>query len=518
MSLREILHLDTLRDGADKSNYSDEWLRDLIRGSVSSGYEEDFVSLSTWVVNHNLNTDVLTYLCVDDGSPPTQIFPTSMEINNSNRITLYFAAPTTGSVKIMFGFSGWVYPAQSQVGYPSDGNWDDGVTNPGKITATTSIADAIDYVNQAAHAVPPVAGGNNLQGAYDKAGPPAGNEIYVDLAKPIVFRTSDDVPGRDVLHIIQTTVDGTGYPLLIDNQKTGADYSIKLSGSTRIIGSDGATLKLVTETSGNILFDSAAHIVAELGDDAGVRSFQVRDSLGATVFSVSSNGDSILQGKLEAYGITDTKFYGFEPVASEVDSPLERPQLYVDSANSHLMYVDGAGLAFDISQSLFYSYMVEDVFEITPSIISLGYIDLASTPIANSEFVYMNGICLTKDTLSDTWDYKIGYGADPPYRIRFDPLVTLVEGKKIAVKYIIDFSLESLADEVFIVTAPVGVGPWTYPLSHSPINNSEFVMLNGVTLTYGSGYDYTISGSDLIINATVELEDTDKIHVKYKYT
>jgi len=55
----------------------------------------------------------------------------------------------------------------------------------------------------------------------------------------------------------------------------------------------------------------------------------------------------------------------------------------------------------------------------------------------------------------------------------------------------------------------------TYTLSGTPLSNSEFVHLNGVTLSKGGSLDYTVSGADIILDASCVLTLGDLILVKY---
>jgi len=513
MSIRLIEELDFLKDGADKSNYNDNWLRTLVSESINSGYEESFTSQATWVVNHGLNTEIFTYLCVDNGTPPTQIYPTSMTIDSANQITVNFSSPQSGAIKVMFGFSGWVYPAQSEVGLPSDENWDDGVTAHGVITATTKIADAIDAVNQAAHAVPPTAGGNNLQGAYDKAGPPAGNIITVDAGKEITFRAPASPSARDILLISQEFT--SGIPLTVYNSAVAADPSIKLTGGTRVIASESGNLELQTLSSGHILATSAQDVRATLGDAAGANSFVVKDSTSADVFIVSSLGD-VSANKISPDSVLDSKMYGFVPQTDEVYSPSERPQIYVKTATDHLMYVDSTGSQYDIIEGLFTTPMAEDVFIVDSTLITNGYFDLSSTPVLSSEFIYMNGVCLTKNDGAFLYDYAVGGGGDPAYRVRFESGVSLILGAKIHAKYQTDPGLDTIGTEIFIVNAGI-ISSRTLTLSNTPINTTEYVILNGVTLTKGASYDYTVAGTNINLTAGVDIELGDQFSVRYKY-
>ena len=92
----------------------------------------------------------------------------------------------------------------------------------------------------------------------------------------------------------------------------------------------------------------------------------------------------------------------------------------------------------------------------------------------------------------------------------------MILGAKIHVKYLIDWTAESLGEDVFIVTAPDVVSK-TFTLTDTPIAQSEFVILNGILTTKGGSYDYTVSGDQIIFTAGVTLTVGDKVHVKYKY-
>jgi len=69
------------------------------------------------------------------------------------------------------------------------------------------------------------------------------------------------------------------------------------------------------------------------------------------------------------------------------------------------------------------------------------------------------------------------------------------------------------ATDLFTVT---DTGDKTYTLSDTPLSETEFVMLNGQTLSKGAGEDYTVSGNDIVLDASCVLFVGDKILVKYR--
>ena len=68
------------------------------------------------------------------------------------------------------------------------------------------------------------------------------------------------------------------------------------------------------------------------------------------------------------------------------------------------------------------------------------------------------------------------------------------------------------ATDLFTVT---DTGVKTYTLTDTPISDSQIVSLNGQVLSEGGSEDYTVSGKDIILDASCVLFIGDKILVKY---
>jgi len=77
----------------------------------------------------------------------------------------------------------------------------------------------------------------------------------------------------------------------------------------------------------------------------------------------------------------------------------------------------------------------------------------------------------------------------------------------------IDAFTGALSVDTFVVTVPA---THDFTLTLSPVLDSEFIILNGVTLNRGATEDYTISGNTLTISASYELRVGDKLVAKYR--
>jgi len=517
MGLRYINEADTFGQGADKSNFNDDWLRQLLQGAVRSGYEEEFaVPTDPWVVRHNLNTEIFTYLCVDTGD--YQIVPFKLHIDDENQITLWWDAipgnnPTTGKIKVMFGFEGWLYPGQSEIGLPDDGSWDDGLTpstpgHPLRIIPEDTIATAVDKVSMSGIMLPPSTWAG-LQSAYNVL--PDGNIIDVQISRPIRFK-APSYGSYDILSIEQYGPGGV--PLTIYQDQASADYSIEFTGATRWVGTQNGDLLISTDTSGNLKLYSADNIVERMGDNAGANKVSFENNSGVEVAHIDSLGriyGTYVQstGHIKAVGYIDTDYMNFDPIPAELISYL--PKIYVNSVTDHLHYVDSVGNDYDLIDAALSEFKVDEVFIVTGP---LSYIDLSYAPVEKSEFVFLNGICLTKHDPPSTYDYSVGAGGDPANRLRFDPAVILNVGAIIRVKYSIDASSGNWEDEIFIVDLAIQTAG-AVTLLDTPVVNSDFIFLNGMSLTRGATYDYTIAGTTVTFDPSVILNIGAKIQVKY---
>lgn len=482
MGIKQIDIDDSHGLGAEKSNFNDQWLRSLIEHAVKSGYEQEFTTPSdTWVIVHNLNTKIFTYLCTDLSDEEYIPGPVAMEIDSYDQFTIHWAIPVTGKAKVMLGMSGWTYPGQSEIGWPSDMNWGDGGA---VIDPTDSIADAVDKINEKLLA--PVPPGADLQAAYN-----AGALISVDIGVPVGISS---VAADDVLHLDQLDAGGYGVPLTIQN--LGLSKSILLTGTTTDIGAIGSDVKLSTTTSGDVVLDTADGMVFKLSDAAGVSTISITDLGDVEVMSINSDGTLSSNGYLKAVAHVMTPQVG-EPFAGA------RPKLYVETGNDHLYYVDSAGTAFDLTAAAATERRAVDVFVIDATIQTNNYVDLSDTPAADSEFVFLDGVCLIEGVGND---YTVSTN-----RVTFNAAwAPLPLANTIQVKYNLDVEAETWGVEDFQDSNDYVV------LGDAPVFNTENVFANGVALIKGQFNDYTVSGSTLTFATGVKLPTT-VIHVKYKY-
>ena len=71
-------------------------------------------------------------------------------------------------------------------------------------------------------------------------------------------------------------------------------------------------------------------------------------------------------------------------------------------------------------------------------------------------------------------------------------------------------------EDFFDVTQSV-INNLKVTLTYTPVAESEHVMLNGLEATDESGWDYTISGKDVIFPAHHNLTVGDTLRIKYDY-
>lgn len=128
---------------------------------------------------------------------------------------------------------------------------------------------------------------------------------------------------------------------------------------------------------------------------------------------------------------------------------------------------------------------------------------LSGTPVANSEYISLNGLALRPTT-----DYIVA-GAN----LTIDPSVTLTNGDVIVAKYattITGSNITAFDDDLYTSD---GTNNPTFVLTAAPMANAEFITLNGTLLR--PTIDYTVSGTNLTIDPSVALTNGDVIQAKY---
>jgi hypothetical protein len=139
--------------------------------------------------------------------------------------------------------------------------------------------------------------------------------------------------------------------------------------------------------------------------------------------------------------------------------------------------------------------------------IPLGMVDgtnteftLSKIPIAESDSLYLNGLRQIRDL-----DYTI---TENIINMSWSPY----SGSKLLCNYEVIGNL-AIEGEIAVL---LDDGVFTkYSLTHAPTPGTERVFINGLRATFGSEFDYTLDGKNIIIN--YELNEFSRILCDYNY-
>ncbi len=69
--------------------------------SLARCYSETFGALTSWVVNHNLNTEDVTVMALDASTPRVWLLPDEIEITDADNVTVRFNVAQAGRITIL---------------------------------------------------------------------------------------------------------------------------------------------------------------------------------------------------------------------------------------------------------------------------------------------------------------------------------------------------------------------------------------------------------------------------------
>lgn len=229
----------------------------LTAGSLPANYTQSFVSQTTVVLTHNLNTLAVIVQCFDAASPPAFIIPNTIKITDANNVTVTFSAPQSGKCQVN-GSNG-----SGGGGGSGGGNFGFTFTSPTLVTwtqqdfgsATSDTTNGISIVSKASE------GAFNIHALTT---PYPATPFHVEYAFLVLGNTGTNAMAGPCI------TDGTKYQI----------YTAEFQGDpARQVG---FTATNSTTYGGSTLFDQTTQSMRPLGlqwvrygDDGTNRSFDI---------------------------------------------------------------------------------------------------------------------------------------------------------------------------------------------------------------------------------------------------